>query len=311
MSENNTPSAVPATHVADATAEPMGAPPSPLRETWDYFRKNRGAFAGLIVIAIILFLAVTAQWIAPYDPILQDRSAFLKPPIWMDGADPRYILGTDAVGRDILSRLIHGAQLSVSIGVFVVILSMVAGIVLGMVAGYFRGWIEVTVMRLMDIMLALPSLIMAMAIVAILGTGLENAMLAIAIVQLPHYVRLSRASVVSELNKEYVIASQIAGAGHMRQMFVNILPNCMAPLIVQGTLGISSAILDAAALGFLGLGAQPPLPEWGTMLAEAREFVGSAWWVITFPGLSILVTVLAFNLMGDGLRDALDPKMKR
>ena len=311
MSENTTPSAAPANNVAETAVEPVGAPPSPLRETWDYFKKNRGAFVGLIVIAIILFLALTAQWIAPYDPIAQDRSAFLVPPFWMEGADPRYILGTDAVGRDILSRLIHGAQLSVSIGVVVVILSMIAGIVLGMVAGYFRGWVEVAVMRLMDIMLALPSLIMALAIVAILGPGLENAMLAIAIVQLPHYVRLTRASVVTELNKEYVIASQIAGAGHIRQMFVNILPNCMAPLIVQGTLGVSSAILDAAALGFLGLGAQPPLPEWGTMLSEAREFVGSAWWVITFPGLCILVTVLAFNLMGDGLRDALDPKMKR
>ncbi|WP_297021638.1 ABC transporter permease subunit [Thalassospira sp.] len=311
MSENTTPSAAHASNVAEAAVEPIGAPPSPLRETWDYFKKNRGALAGLIVIAIILFLALTAQWVAPFDPVAQDRTAFLKPPIWMEGADPRYILGTDAVGRDILSRLIHGAQLSVSIGVVVVILSMIAGIALGMVAGYFRGWVEVGVMRLMDIMLALPSLIMALAIVAILGPGLENAMLAIAIVQLPHYVRLTRASVVSELNKEYVIASQIAGAGHVRQMFVNILPNCMAPLIVQGTLGISSAILDAAALGFLGLGAQPPLPEWGTMLSEAREFVGSAWWVITFPGLCILVTVLAFNLMGDGLRDALDPKMKR
>ena len=307
MSENTPPSAAPAANVA----EPIGAPPSPLRETWDYFRKNRGAYVGLMVIAFILFLALTAQWIAPFDPIAQDRTAFLKPPVWMEGGDPRYLLGTDAVGRDILSRLIHGAQLSVSIGVFVVILSMISGICLGMVAGYFRGWVEVCIMRLMDIMLALPSLIMALAIVAILGPGLENAMLAIAIVQLPHYVRLTRASVVSELNKEYVIASQIAGAGHMRQMFVNILPNCMAPLIVQGTLGISSAILDAAALGFLGLGAQPPLPEWGTMLSEAREFVGSAWWVITFPGLCILVTVLAFNLMGDGLRDALDPKMKR
>ena len=291
MSENTTPSAAPAANVA----EPIGAPPSPLRETWDYFRKNRGAYVGLMVIAFILFLALTAQWIAPFDPIAQDRTAFLKPPVWMEGGDPRYLLGTDAVGRDILSRLIHGAQLSVSIGVFVVILSMISGICLGMVAGYFRGWVEVCIMRLMDIMLALPSLIMALAIVAILGPGLENAMLAIAIVQLPHYVRLTRASVVSELNKEYVIASQIAGAGHMRQMFVNILPNCMAPLIVQGTLGISSAILDAAALGFLGLGAQPPLPEWGTMLSEAREFVGSAWWVITFPGLCILVTVLAFN----------------
>ncbi|WP_417824106.1 ABC transporter permease subunit [Thalassospira lucentensis] len=307
MTSQNTPSTAPQ-NAADHT---MSKPPSPFMETWNYFRKNRGAYVGLIVIAIILFVAAFATFISPYDPIMQDRSAFLKPPIWMEGADPRYILGTDAVGRDILSRLIHGAQLSVSIGVFVVIISMVAGIMLGVTAGYFRGWIEVAIMRMMDTMLALPSLIMAMAIVAILGPGLENAMLAIAIVQLPHYVRLSRASVVTELNKEYVIASQIAGAGHMRQMFINILPNCMAPLIVQGTLGISSAILDAAALGFLGLGAQPPLPEWGTMLAEAREFVGSAWWVITFPGLCILVTVLAFNLMGDGLRDALDPKMKR
>ncbi|OSQ45324.1 ABC transporter permease subunit [Thalassospira alkalitolerans] len=309
MSDNITPSA--ASEGALQAIEPMAAPPSPMRETWNYFKTNRGALAGLIVIVIILFLAATAQWVAPYDPIAQDRTAFLKPPIWMEGADPRYFLGTDAVGRDILSRLIHGAQLSVSIGVFVVILSMISGIVLGMVAGYFRGWVEVAIMRLIDIMLALPSLILALGIVAILGPGLKNAMLAIAIVQLPHYVRLARASVVGELNKEYVIASQIAGAGHMRQMFINILPNCMAPLIVQGTLGVSSAILDAAALGFLGLGAQPPLPEWGTMLAEAREFVGSAWWVITFPGLCILVTVLAFNLMGDGLRDALDPKMKR
>ncbi|MFH1804946.1 MAG: ABC transporter permease subunit [Pseudomonadota bacterium] len=294
-----------------ASAEINATPPTPFQEFWQYFRRNRGALVGLIVIGVILFVAAFAQYIAPYDPITQDRTAFLKPPFWMEGADPRYLLGTDAVGRDIMSRLIHGAQLSVSIGVFVVIISMVAGITLGLVAGYFRGWVEVGVMRLMDIMLALPSLVLALAIVAILGPGLENAMLAIAIVQLPHYVRLTRASVVSELNKEYVIASQIAGAGHTRQMFINILPNCMAPLIVQGTLGVSSAILDAAALGFLGLGAQPPLPEWGTMLSEAREFVGSAWWVITFPGLCILTTVLAFNLMGDGLRDALDPKMKR
>lgn len=297
--------------IADETVSSAKAPVGPFRETWQYFCKNRGALAGLIVIAIILFLAITAQWVSPHDPVIQDRTAFLKPPAWMDGGDIRYILGTDAVGRDILSRLITGAQLSVSIGVIVVIISMICGIVLGLFAGYFRGWVEIAIMRLTDIMLALPSLILALGIVAILGPGLKNAMLAIAIVQLPHYVRLTRASTVTELNKEYVIASRIAGAGHLRQMFVNILPNCLAPLIVQGTLGVSSAILDAAALGFLGLGAQPPAPEWGTMLAEAREFVGSAWWVITFPGLCILVTVLAFNLMGDGLRDALDPKMKR
>jgi dipeptide transport system permease protein len=193
----------------------------------------------------------------------------------------------------------------------VVTLSLGVGVTLGLIAGFFRGTVETLIMRLMDIMLALPSLLLAIAIVAILGPGLENAMIAIAIVVLPHYVRLTRASVIAEVYKDYVTASKIAGAGLLRQMFINVLPNCMAPLIVQATLGFSSAILDAAALGFLGLGAQPPTPEWGTMLANARQFVQSAWWVVTFPGLAILITVLAFNLMGDGLRDALDPRLKR
>ena len=185
------------------------------------------------------------------------------------------------------------------------------GVVLGLVAGYFRGLTETIIMRLMDVMLALPSLLLAIAVVAILGPGLINAMYAIAIVLLPHYVRLTRAAVIAEAGKEYVASSRIAGAGAMRLMFSTILPNCVAPLIVQATLGFSSAILDAAALGFLGLGAQPPTPEWGSMLAGALEFIQRASWVVTFPGLAILVTVLAFNLMGDGLRDALDPKLKR
>jgi dipeptide transport system permease protein len=180
-----------------------------------------------------------------------------------------------------------------------------------MLAGFFRGATEVAVMRLMDIMLALPSLLLAIAVVAILGPGLINAMYAIAIVLLPHYARLTRAAVIGELSKDYVNASRIAGAGTLRLMFNTVLPNCAAPLIVQATLGFSTAILDAAALGFLGLGAQPPRPEWGSMLASALEFIQSAWWVVTFPGLAILVCVLAFNLMGDGLRDALDPKLKR
>ncbi|WP_073953475.1 ABC transporter permease subunit [Thalassospira sp. TSL5-1] len=289
----------------------VAKPPSPLAEFWHYFRQNRGALAGLIVVAIVVFLAVFAQVVAPHDPIAQDRSAIQMPPAWQDGGNAQYLLGTDAVGRDMVSRLIYGAQLSVFIGLFVVVISVVFGVTLGLSAGYFRGWVEVGIMRVMDIMLSIPSLVLALAIVTILGPSLTNAMLAIAIVQLPHYVRLTRASVISELNKEYVTASQIAGAGALRQMFVNILPNCAAPLIVQGTLGISNAILDAAALGFLGLGAQAPTPEWGSMLANAREFVGSAWWIVTLPGLCILITVLAFNLMGDGLRDALDPKMKR
>ena len=193
----------------------------------------------------------------------------------------------------------------------VVALSIVVGILLGLVAGFKRGIVEIAIMRVMDVILTLPSLLLAIVIVAILGPGLMNAMLAVSVVVLPHYVRLTRAAVISETSKDYVVAAQVAGAGRMRLMFREVLPNFAAPLIVQATLGVSTAILDAAALGFLGLGAQPPAAEWGTMLADAREFVLRAWWVVTLPGLMILVTVLAFNLMGDGLRDALDPKLKR
>jgi dipeptide transport system permease protein len=178
-------------------------------------------------------------------------------------------------------------------------------------AGYFRGLLEIAIMRLMDIVLTLPSLLLAIVIVAILGPGVMNALLAVAIVLLPHYVRIARAAVITEVSKDYVTAARLIGAGDLRLMVKEVLPNCLAPLIVQATLGISTAILDAAALGFLGLGAQPPAAEWGTMLADAREFVLRAWWVVTFPGLMILIAVLAFNLFGDGLRDALDPKLKR
>jgi dipeptide transport system permease protein len=287
------------------------APPHPLVEVWWSFVENRGAVAGLIIILAVFFLALSADVVAPYSPIEQFRDAFLKPPAWVDSGSPRFLLGTDDVGRDILSRLIHGARYSLFIGALTVALSLTAGIVLGLVAGFFRGLVEDLIMRLMDIMLALPSLLLALVIVAILGPSLTNAIMAIAIVYLPHFTRVARASVITELSKDYVTASKVSGAGTLRLMFATVLPNCTAPLIVLATLSFSAAILDAAALGFLGLGAQPPTPEWGTMLAKAREFVQSAWWVVTFPGIAILVTVLAFNLMGDGLRDALDPKLKR
>jgi dipeptide transport system permease protein len=292
-------------------AAQTGAPPHPLLEFWFYFRENAGAVAGLVVIVVLVLLALSADVVAPHSPILTNNAVFLKPPFWQQGGSISYPLGTDAIGRDILSRLIHGARLSLLIGIAVVTLSVISGTVLGLVAGFFRGVIEITIMRLMDITLTLPSLLLAIVIVAILGPGLMNAMLAVAIVLLPHYVRIARAAVISEVSKDYVTAAKVAGAGRLRLMFKEVLPNCAAPLIVQATLGISTAILDAAALGFLGLGAQPPLPEWGTMLADAREFVLRAWWVVTLPGLAILVTVLAFNLLGDGLRDALDPKLKR
>lgn len=293
-----------------STVAPMRQPVGPWRETWNAFCENKGAVAGLIVIVIVTILAIGADWIAPYSPIEQYRDSFLSPPFWHAEGSTRFLLGTDDVGRDILSRLIHGARYSLFIGCLVVTLSLAVGIALGLIAGFFRGWVEDVVMRAMDVMLALPALLLAIVIVAILGPSLTNAIMAVAIVYLPHFVRIARASVITELSKDYVTASRVCGAGMLRLMLVTVLPNCMAPLIVLATLSFSNAILDAAALGFLGLGAQPPTPEWGNMLAKAREFVQSAWWVVTFPGLAVLVTVLAFNLAGDGLRDALDPKLK-
>ena len=282
-----------------------------LAEFWHYFSENKGAVYGLWFFIGVCLIAVFASVIAPFEPTEQFRDALLVPPIWQDGSDPRFILGTDAVGRDMLSRLIHGSQFSLFVGCIVVSIALLSGVSVGLFAGYVGGWFDTIVMRVMDTILAFPSLLLALALVAILGPSLTNAMIAIAIVQQPHYVRLTRAAVLSERGKDYVTAARVAGAGPMRLMFVTILPNCMAPLIVQAALSFSTAILDAAALGFLGMGAQPPTPEWGTMLAEAREFILRAWWVVTLPGLAILLTVLAINLMGDGLRDALDPKLKR
>lgn len=294
-----------------STANVKTGQPSALAEFWYYFSRNKGAVLGLFVFIVILLLAIFAPVFAPHSPSEQNRQMLLLPPFWMQNGTLSYPLGTDAVGRDILSRLIYGARFSLFIGVVVVTLSVIAGVLIGLVAGYFRGRIDIVIMRLMDIILAFPSLLLALVLVAVLGPGLLNAMIAISIVNQPHFVRLTRASVMTEREKEYVIASRVAGAGTFRLMFKTILPNCLGPLIVQATLAFSAAILDAAALGFLGMGAQPPTPEWGTMLAEAREFIQRAWWVVTFPGLAILITVLAINLMGDGLRDALDPKLKR
>jgi dipeptide transport system permease protein len=282
-----------------------------MREFWGYFSSNHGAVAGLGIIVAVVLVALLADVIAPHSPYITDTSIALQPPFWQEGGSIAYPLGTDPIGRDILSRLIHGARLSLLIGIIVVTVSTILGTVLGLAAGYVRGVTEIAIMRLMDIILTMPSLLLAIVIVAILGPGLINSMMAVALVILPHFVRLARAAVITETSKDYVMAARVSGAGPLRLMFKEVLPNCMAPLIVQASLGISTAILDAAALGFLGLGAQPPSPEWGTMLADAREFILRAWWVVTFPGLAILITVLAFNLLGDGLRDAFDPKLKR
>lgn len=303
--------------MADASAQTgkemsgADARPGRLKEFWSYFQENRGAVIGLYVFAVFLLVAIFAPLLAPYEPHTQFRGHTLQPPVWQAGGTWEFPLGTDAVGRDMLSRLIHGARFSFFVGIVVVVVAASGGIVLGLIAGFAPKWLDTLIMRLMDIILAFPSLLLALVLVAVLGPTLLNAMIAIALVLQPHYVRLTRASVLSERSKDYVTASRVAGAGRLRLMFVTVLPNCLAPIIVQAALSFSTAILDAAALGFLGMGAQPPTPEWGTMLADAREFVLRAWWVVTFPGLAILVTVLAINLMGDGLRDALDPKLKR
>lgn len=280
-------------------------------EFWRYFSENRGAVAGLVFFLFICLVAVFAPLIAPYSPTEQFRDALLRPPVWQQGGDWRFLLGTDPVGRDMLSRLVYGSRYSLFVGVIVVTLSLFVGVVVGLVAGFVGGVVDTIIMRVMDIILAFPSLLLALCLVALLGPSLTNAMIAIAIVQQPHYVRLTRAAVLGERTRDYVTAARVAGVGPLRLMFRTILPNCLAPLIVQAALSFSTAILDAAALGFLGMGAQPPTPEWGTMLAEAREFILRAWWVVTLPGIAILLTVLAINLMGDGLRDALDPKLKR
>jgi dipeptide transport system permease protein len=301
--------------MADTTAiEDISLDPSRrarLAEFWYYFSENRGAVIGLWIFVGLVIIAILAPLIAPHLPYAQYRDATLLPPFWQEGGRAAFPLGTDAVGRDMLSRLLFGARYSLFIGVFVTTIALVGGIIIGVIAGYFGGWIDTVIMRIMDVILAFPSLLLALVLVAVLGPGLTNAMIAIALVLQPHFVRLTRAAVMSEKGREYVTAARVAGAGPLRLMFRTILPNCMAPLIVQATLSFSNAILDAAALGFLGMGAQPPTPEWGTMLAEAREFILRAWWVVTFPGLAILITVLAINLVGDGLRDALDPKLKR
>lgn len=289
-------------------------PMSPLGEFWFYFYQNKGAVVGLVFIAIMLLIAIFAPLVAPHSPYeLFNQSGFSHPlpPAWLEGGQSQFLLGTDDIGRDMLSRLIYGARLSLLIACIVVALSLIVGVIIGLISGYYGGAIDAMIMRISDIMLALPSLLLALVLVAIFGKSIYTASLALTFVGLPHYIRLTRAQVLSEVKKDYVTSSRVVGASNFRQMFSNILPNCLAPLIVQASLGFSNAILDMAALGFLGMGVQPPDPEWGTLLSDGLKFLQSAWWIVVFPGLAILFTVLAFNLVGDGLRDALDPKLKQ
>jgi dipeptide transport system permease protein len=296
---------------SSATTAQALKPASPWRAFWSAFSENRGAVIGLGVVVFIAVLALFAPLLAPYDPLEQIKGATRLPPFWSDGADPRFLLGTDAVGRDMLSRLMYGARISLFIGLAVMSVSMVVGVALGLVAAWFGGIVDVIIIRIMDLIMAIPSLVLAILIIAIIGPSFSNTIIAVTIVYLPRYVRLVRASALAELSKDYVTAAKVAGVGPWRLMTATVLPNCLAPLIVQGALGVSDAILEAAGLGFLGLGAQPPTPEWGAMLADTRDLMMSHPWVMAFPGLCILITVMAINLMGDGLRDALDPRLRK
>lgn len=269
---------------------------------WKRLLKNRLAAAGGVLLLGFLLLAIAAPLAAPQDPFAQNLYERLQPPSL---ANP---FGTDDFGRDVLSRVIHGARISLRVGVTAVLIALVLGVPIGLVSGYWGGALDQVLMRAMDLMLAFPSILLAIAIVAILGPGLENAMLAVGVVAVPQYARLVRASALSVRGQDYVQAMHALGAGDFHILFFSVLPNCLTPLIVQSTLGLATAILDAAGLSFLGLGAQPPLPEWGAMLTGGRELVLRAPWVLTFPGVAIFLTVLAFNLLGDGLRDALDPR---
>ncbi|MCZ6633475.1 MAG: ABC transporter permease [bacterium] len=272
------------------------------RVFWKQLMANRLAVVGGILLVGFLVLAALAPLIAPYDPLEQDLYHRLASP------SLSHPFGTDDFGRDILSRVMVGSRISLRVGVFSVLMALVLGTAIGLSSGYWGGILDQVLMRAMDLMLAFPSILLAIGIMAVLGPGLENAMLAIGIVAVPQYARLVRASTLSVREMDYVQAVRALGAGDLRILAFAILPNCLAPLIVQSTLGLATAILDAAGLSFLGLGAQPPLPEWGAMLSGGRELIVSAPWVLTFPGLAIFVTVLAFNLLGDGLRDALDPR---
>jgi dipeptide transport system permease protein len=293
-----------------ATNTAQLTPPSPAREFVAAFASNRGALIAFVVFAAVVVAALLAPWLAPHDPIAQFRDHMLTPPWWQAGGLAQFPLGTDELGRCILSRLLYGARISLLIGLASVVLALVPGVVLGLLAAFHGRWLSPAIMRVMDILLALPGLLLAICVITILGPGLINTVIAIAVGALPGYVRLVRASALAESQRDYVTASRVAGASTTRLMFDTVLPNCLAPLIVNATLSFSSAILETAALGFLGLGVQPPLPEWGSMLSAARDYIERAPWVVTMPGLTILITVLAINLMGDGLRDALDPKLR-
>ena len=265
-------------------------------------RRHRGAFAGLLMVGAFAAVAALAPWLAPYDPEAIQLDSNLRPPSW---AHP---FGTDSLGRDVLSLTMHGARISLTIGAVSVGLALLGGAPIGAIAGFAGGWVDRVVMRVVDVLVSFPTILLAIVVITVFGPGLTNAMIAIGIAQVPLYARLMRSAVLKVRALDYVLAARAGGATGPRVLWRHVLPNCVAPLLVQSTLLFATAILSAAYLGFLGLGAQPPTPEWGTMLAKARDFLRVAPHVSVFPGLTIMLTVLGLNLLGDGLRDMLDPR---
>ncbi|MBC2853052.1 MULTISPECIES: nickel transporter permease [Cetobacterium] len=287
--------------------ENVGKKRSQWAELWKNLKRNKMALLGLVIIVIIVLLAIFADQIANYDQVVikQNLRMRLKPP------SAQHWLGTDEFGRDIFARLVHGARVSLKVGILAVGIAIAIGGFLGAVAGYYGGKLDNIIMRIMDIFLAVPSILLAIAIVSALGPNLLNLMIAVSISSVPRYARIVRASVLSIRDQEFIEAARAIGANDARIICRHIIPNSLAPVIVQGTLGVAGAILSTAGLSFIGLGIQPPAPEWGSMLSGGRQYLRYAWWVTTFPGVSIMITILSLNLLGDGLRDALDPRLKQ
>lgn len=276
-----------------------------LTEVWKRLKRNKLALVGLFIIVLLFIMAIFAKVIAPYDYAKQNLQSTFQFP------SAKHLLGTDEFGRDIFSRIVYGSRISLEVGFIAVSISIVIGGVLGAVAGYYGKTIDNIIMRAMDILLAIPQILLAISIVAALGPGLVNLMVAVGISSIPGYARIVRASVLSIKDQEFVEAAKATGSGDMRIIFKHIIPNCLAPIIVQATLGVAVAILTAAGLSFIGLGIQPPTPEWGAMLSGGREYIRDYWYITLFPGLAIVITIFALNVLGDGLRDALDPRLKK
>jgi peptide/nickel transport system permease protein len=287
-----------------AAADALEKPESLFKEAWISLLQNRGAVVGLVIIIILILVSVFGKLLMPYDPNLSDMSqSFIAP-----GA--AHWFGTDQLGRDIFSRIIDGTHISLTVGLAAVAISLTVGTLLGAVAGYRGGKIDTVIMRIMDMMLAIPDILLAIAFMAAMGKGIDKAILAIGLVSIPQYARIVRGSVLSVKENDYVQAAKVVGNKGSRIVLKHIMPNVLSSIVVRATLGISTAVLDTAALGFLGLGVQPPYAEWGDMLGRARGFIFQAPYTLIFPGIAITITVLAFNLLGDGLRDALDPKAR-